>query len=515
VAPPGGAGASAATTAAQEAARAAVEAKAANPDRGASAGMVGGAIPNVAGQRPPSPPVPNQVSNPPQAPQVQRNAPAPPAPPGAPASSLPPGAPAPPMPPGHAATPKAGSRPAVVNQPPANATPPALGVGGVPGMSVITPDVRVVNDAGWDWRQQLAKADPVLMWAFRVSAIIAVCSLGYILFALFGGSAASPEAFSNPETAAKAATFARDIKTVSVVLHWSLLVTALTMLLLALDVAWIGPTLAGLGFLLHFAAPAALKGLGITPATANVAVTLRSTGIFLLVIGLTKYSFDLYRWLQELPNRLKARADVGSAHLAEAKQQRLAKSATVFSPCWSLPFCREVIRVQCPAFLARTKCWKFGRGCYCDEEMIGRIIRGESLEKIKAPTRMSSQKPPCGRCHIFLEHQGLKYKMAAPMAVPATAAIMFGIWPIFSSVFTAFSMRLEVLWSSISFDTRSITPEAVRAAEGTGTGAPAVSQLSPEKTAEYGMWIFGILLGFFLLIYISKGIEWAILKMKW
>jgi hypothetical protein len=39
-------------------------------------------------------------------------------------------------------------------------------------------------------------------------------------------------------------------------------------------------------------------------------------------------------------------------------------------------------------------------------------------------------------------------------------------------------------------------------------------QLSPEQVQIAAMNMFGFLLGFFLLIYLSKGIEWAIYKAK-
>jgi hypothetical protein len=232
------------------------------------------------------------------------------------------------------------------------------------------------------------------------------------------------------------------------------------------------------------------------------------------VLGLAKYSIDFFRWLQEVPNRVKARADIGSSHKAEAKQQAIARNANVFSPCWQLPFCREVIRKQCPAYLARKRCWKFGRGCYCDEEMISRIVRGESLERIKAPTAMSNKKAPCGRCHIFIEHQSLKYKVAAPLAVPITVGLMYSGWGLFSEAFLGLSHRMDALWSMMSFDKSRITPGAFEVRDGITAATSAASELSADRTAQYGLWIFGILLGFFALIYISKFIEWAILEKK-
>ena len=94
---------------------------------------------------------------------------------------------------------------------------------------------------------------------------------------------------------------------------------------------------------------------------------MQTTGFLLAVIGVLKQSYEVVMWALNLPNRMKQKADVGFAQQAEPAQRRVAREATMFSPCWKLPYCREVIRKQCPAFLAGKTCWKFGRGCYCDE----------------------------------------------------------------------------------------------------------------------------------------------------
>jgi hypothetical protein len=42
-----------------------------------------------------------------------------------------------------------------------------------------------------------------------------------------------------------------------------------------------------------------------------------------------------------------------------------------------------------------------------------------------------------------------------------------------------------------------------------------MSQLNPDQVTHVALVIFGVLLGFMLLIYISKFIEWAIYTAKW
>jgi len=169
--------------------------------------------------------------------------------------------------------------------------------------------------------------------------------------------------------------------------------------------------------------------------------------------------------------------------------------------------------VLCPAFLARKTCWKFGRGCYCDEEMVGRIVRNEPIDQIKAATTRQSKEPaPCGRCYIFLEHQTYKFRMMSPLALPATILLMFGGWPLYNKLFTTFTLTYTKLFSTISFSPK--VPDAIASSDASKAQAAATA-LKPEDIAQYSSYIFAGLLAFLVLINISKFIEWAIFKAKW
>jgi hypothetical protein len=355
------------------------------------------------------------------------------------------------------------------------------------------------------WRQWLDSLDPVAFWLLRVAGAGAVLSIAYILWGIFGGQIGTPEGSADPQVV-------QNIAMAGNVLKWSLFALVISAFILMFDAAPLGISTAVLGAVLQFGSPLMLKSIGQTPAMGALALQLIAAGKVIFVLGLIKTALDTAAWLSELPNRMQQRADVGVGQMAEVAQQRAARNANMFSPCWQLPFCREVIRKQCPAYLAKTRCWKFGRGCYCDEEMISRIIRGESLDMIKAPTRMSRQgKPPCGRCYIFLEHQTLKYKMISPLAIPATIAIMFFGWSTYERLFGVLGKSLTAVWAKLSFAKTTVTTTVT-----TTPGMPDMSnyQLSPEQVQTAAMNMFGFLLGFFLLIYLSKAVEWAIYKAK-
>ena len=143
--------------------------------------------------------------------------------------------------------------------------------------------------------------------------------------------------------------------------------------------------------------------------------------------------------------------------------------------------------------------------------MISRIIRGESLEVIKAPTRLSRQgKPPCGRCYIYLEHQTMKFRTLSWLAIPATIGTMFAIWPTYTKMFGLLEKSMDKVWAGLStVNVKNLAPDAIKTTETT------VSQLSSHDVATVAQYLFGFILGFMLLIWISRFMEWAIFKAKW
>lgn len=358
------------------------------------------------------------------------------------------------------------------------------------------------------WRQALDTLDPYATIAFRISLPIVALSLLYLLWGVFGGNIGQLNA-----TTSIAQQSISNLRLASNVFNCGVILMGISLMILMFDEGKVEIAMIVLGLAFHFGVPFYLaSSVGRSAATAVMAGNFRGGGFMLTILGLCKYSIDVMRWLSELPDRVKSRADVGSAERAEVAQQRVAKNATMFSPCWSLPYCREVIRKQCPAYIAKKRCWKFGRGCYCDEEMIARIIRGESMDVIKAPTRLSRQgKPPCGRCYIYLEHQGLKFRAMSWLGVPGTILTMFMIWPAYSKIFMTLSKSMDKFWAGLSFNAYNYAPKAVITDP---ANVASASQVNQDQVIAFGQTLFGVIIGFLVLIYLSKFIEWAIFKAK-
>lgn len=353
------------------------------------------------------------------------------------------------------------------------------------------------------WNRVLDFLAPIAVWILRAAAVLGGLSLAYLAWGMLSGDLGH---------AAPSSQVITNVGMAVAILRWALLGVAVAWFILMWEERLVAAAVVAVGLLLYFGAAPIMKMSGGSPAIGTIAGSLGAGGRALATLGMLKVAYDVMQWITELPNRMRVRADVGVAQHAEPQQRREAQNATMFSPCWKLPFCREVIRKQCPAYLAKTTCWKFGRGCYCDEEMISRIVRGESMDNVKAPTRMSRQgKPPCHRCYIFLEHQGMKYRVASPMAVPLTIAIMYFGWNTYMALTGKVGGSLQFLWDKLAFHGTSVVTSTVEKVAETGSKA---NTLSPAQLQHTAQTMFGVMVGFYLLIMISKGIEWAIYKAR-
>ncbi len=365
---------------------------------------------------------------------------------------------------------------------------------------------------GTSVRRALDMLESPATWALRVFGIVGILCLAFLLAALFFGGIGAL-----PANSPKALEAARNLGFAAKGFSVCILVASIASLLLAYDDNRLGAGIVAIGVLLQFGFLLLFKAaIGNAPAGAlivrDVVPPLVAVGKALFYIGAFKATIDLFDFLWKLPQRVTAKvASVGQGRPTEAKQRAIASQANMMSPCWKLPFCREAIRVLCPAFIAKKTCWKFGRGCYCDEEMIARIVRGEPMESIKAPTRISQSKPPCGRCYIYLEHQTYKFRMLSPLALPATIAIAFFAYPIYETLFKVFDKSLQSVWGMFSF-----SPPIPKMIDTVQANKDALAQtaVSAAQVSGFAQAILGVMLGFFLLIYISKSIEWAIFKAK-
>lgn len=478
--------------------------------------------PNTQARAPQNPATPRPAQGTPTAPSSAPVAPGGPANPAARGSQAP-QAPNPPSASGPRPPQPPGSAPATAPKPPA---PPSSAPSGPQGAAN---QVAAYAAANVQDEQRETSGLQKALWSLDGLVDRFGDYLNYVLYA--GGAGAlicllflAPKLFGGKTTAIEVGSkLMSNINTASSVLGFMLILVAIGGMAAIWHQKGAGIAMTVLGVLVYFGIPFFLPAqFGIYAPPKNVALAAYASarlidachigGIGIAVVGLLKYLIEVILWVLEMPDRMMQKANVGTGQQLDAAQQRKAQNANALSPCWSLPFCREVIRKQCPAFLARKTCWKFKRGCYCDDEMIARIIRGESIEKIKAPTKMSQlRKPPCGRCYIYMEHQSHKFRLISPLTIPLAVVIMVALWNPFGQAFRPVYLKVDDMQKNLKFFQ---TPNPIGASDADQKAVKDLGAVDQEKSLAFTQWFLGLILGFLLLIYISKFMEWAVFEAK-
>ena len=353
---------------------------------------------------------------------------------------------------------------------------------------------------------------PIAEWVLKIAGGLSLVALAFIGYTIFSGKTA---------ILAKGSSQWSNINLANGMVPFLVILAALGAIFVIWEQKGSGLAITALGAGLFIGLPMLLASqhsdakmlATVAGYTANgFTKSCHTAGMGVAVIGMLRLLIELIVWLVEMPDRMMQKGSVGQGMVTDAAQRKVARDANALSPCWSLPFCREVIRKQCPAYLARKTCWKFKRGCYCDDEMIARIIRGDSLEKIKMPTTMSkSRKPPCKRCYIFLEHQGHKFRMLSPLALPLTIVIMVSAWGPLDTYFPP-AYRIMDSWQK-KLNIFS-APNPIEAKAEDIKTVQDMGKASEEQSIMFMQWFIGLIMGFFTLIYTSKFIEWIVFERK-
>lgn len=268
------------------------------------------------------------------------------------------------------------------------------------------------------------------------------------------------------------------------------------------------------GALLHWGIPMAVgssvQGVSLQAASlpAYVASQFSFVGIIALVVAVPFIVADFWLKLRGV------RRGVPRGAVVVSKGQEPPRSRFYFF-CWQMPYCREYLRGFCKAYENRKSCWRLKSGCYCDEDMILRVMKRSATSKVAGfDQRYSSVAGPkskdltgaqkrqrCRQCFIYVEHQKLKYRILSPLAFPAAVTI---IWMYFKPVKTLLHEALkltEQFAGQISFK-----PGTAEVIGNQWANTPATS-----NTIE---WLFLICLGLVLVTYLLRGLEYFIFDLQ-
>lgn len=170
--------------------------------------------------------------------------------------------------------------------------------------------------------------------------------------------------------------------------------------------------------------------------------------------------------------------------------------------CWELPFCRDTEKKLCPIRHSKKPCWRTGRGCYCDQNVILTISGGGAAAirrgAVSRPKTLSEKRAQCLQCPIYLHRQQQKYRLLAPVALISVAIgfvlardVMRGLYP----------GAINALGKALAGLTFGPRPQ----------GVPAwATELASNNTLA---WMVVIVLGVLLLAYILHSVEWVLFRL--
>ena len=299
---------------------------------------------------------------------------------------------------------------------------------------------------------------------FKVGLVVTVLLYGYLFYGLFSGTFLT----AGKDHAARLHAV-EVVGQLSLWLNIAVFATVLSGAALYYEEVAFGSTLVLLGAFLAYGLQFCIGFLFTSSArdlTSGTAaqLTLNEIHTSALMIAIPGALLLLRHTVMRL---FTGRHQIGGLKYGDntVRTERRGPAIKALAKCWELPFCREAIRPRCPIFQARTKCWKEGVGCMCEENIltlamsdqpatqpqvgmqvgfvpIGDLIAKSELDKrasiqmrvgprgVKIPVSphltTGQKRERCRNCIIYNEHQRYKYQLLSP---PATLAVpLLVIW---------------------------------------------------------------------------------------
>lgn len=314
-------------------------------------------------------------------------------------------------------------------------------------------------------------SETVREWAqkvFVLSLIPVVCLFTYLAYGLFSGQLAGA-AHSHKE----ALHAVELVGQLSLYLNVALVIALISSLFMYYEFEALGIVLLVLAAILAYGIRFGLDFAGSSQiANGSAAKALfgefRLAAMILGAPGVVLVLRDIVARIIDSRNRQDLSALTYGKDVAK-QYERPQALIGAFAACWQLPFCRDGIRVKCPIFLARTKCWKQRVGCMCEENIIllamggtekergqdmtaapaatgGFVPIGDLLTKNTEKTRSAittrvgprgvhiptnphlsdgAKRERCRNCVIYNEHQRQKYGFLSGPVTVAVPALVF------------------------------------------------------------------------------------------
>lgn len=331
-------------------------------------------------------------------------------------------------------------------------------------------------------------------------ALLAVSILfGYLLYGLVTGQLANATSSSHQDVQHALNL----VQNISLGINISLSITLICAVVLYYESEAIGVILLfiavflayGLNFVLDYISSEAskLKSGILSEATLG---EMRTMAVMLVIPGSILL---VYHFIDRIKNSRGGPDLTRMQYGKEIAKQKNAPRALIgaAAKCWQLPYCRDSYREKCPIFVARTRCWKQGAGCMCEENIVRLAVGGENsgsaptagssgfiplgdlLQKSESTTRIPTKLGPrgvripvnpnitgaqkrerCRNCVIYNEHQRQKYQLLSSVTtIVVPALVLLNLSPLLSLLQTLLR-GIDTLVAHLQFTNAS--PENIR-----------------------------------------------------
>jgi hypothetical protein len=200
-----------------------------------------------------------------------------------------------------------------------------------------------------------------------------------------------------------------------------------------------------------------------------------------------------------------------NAEAAKTASQVRKANDQFLGPCWNLPFCRDTDKKLCPIRHSKKPCWRTGRGCYCDQNVILTLSGGNAYAasrgtagylsytaSVARPKSLKEKREQCLSCPVYLHHQGQKYKVLAPGVLLGAVALFAMYWETAKNLYPDSMKALGRSLSTFSF----------------GTAAGTVPRWATDLANTHEiMWLLIVVGGLLLIAYLMHGVEWMLYRL--
>jgi hypothetical protein len=368
--------------------------------------------------------------------------------------------------------------------------------------------------------------EPIFDWGLRLAGLLLLLVTGYYIYAiaahggqLFGGMASptqrmSPQEFQrhigNLELLTKLLTYASVVGIICALgRYYSYAETGFGLAVLGAALMF------GMPFLVdHFAQQTLMQGvkapknlLAFGDPRLILKTQFSQAGLMLLAVGVV----DLIVHAVIFMASAKSRRPKANAEAAKTASQVKKQKDQFFGPCWNLPFCRDTEKQLCPVRHSKKPCWRTGRGCYCDQNIILTLSGGSAYAAsrgssgylartatVARPKSYREKRDQCLSCPVYLHHQQQKYQVMAPLSIIGCIAAVAYFLPAMRGGYPETMRGIGRALSGFSF----------------GPSAGGVPEWANNLAAQEPlMWMLLIVAGMLAVAYLLQGVETMLYKL--